>query len=401
MKFNFIKNIFIFIFSMLGVLFYFKILTYYIDVDVLSEYFKIKALGLILYYICSFRYSEFAYILKAQNNYKIKRLENIFGLYSFYVLIISFILLMIFNIYKVPFEIFLISYLVFLLNDLVDSYVAIYRLYHKYLFILLIKLVLIIKPLVFYILLDLKYFNTIDFETIFIYELYFHFSFSLFIFLLIIKNIKIQNLFFYKKVYFANIDNIKNTWLGSISKIPYEALPTYLLSFFISPVHFVEYNIARKVYSMIIYANQPFLQVLNTLSTNYKSNFKKYISNYYIIIFSLNIVLFILLFNFGDYFITFLSNEIYATKHTLIIVTIIVSVYLVYILIYPFRQYIVLNNYLIENNKATIISIYMMFFLVIIFIPLFKTYAIAIIQPLGLILPLFISFIILRRKELL
>ena len=136
---------------MIAVLLYFKILTNYVGVNILAEYFKIKAFGLIVYYLFSFRYSELSYILKAQNNYHITRMKNIFGLYALYILIISFLMIILFNISNIPFYIYFASYLIFLLNDLVDSYVAINRLYHKYLIIFFIKGVLIFKPLLFYI----------------------------------------------------------------------------------------------------------------------------------------------------------------------------------------------------------------------------------------------------------
>ena len=87
---------------MIAVLLYFKILTNYVGVNILAEYFKIKAFGLIVYYLFSFRYSELSYILKAQNNYHITRMKNIFGLYALYILIISFLMIILFNISNIP-----------------------------------------------------------------------------------------------------------------------------------------------------------------------------------------------------------------------------------------------------------------------------------------------------------
>jgi len=192
---------------------------------------------------------------------------------------------------------------------------------------------------------------------------------------------------------------MKNTWFGSVSKIPYEALPTFLLSFFASSVHFVEYNIARKVYSMVIYANQPFLQVLNTFSIEYKNRFIKYSLLYYSVIVFLNLLLGMVIFVYGEYAIIFLSNKTYVTEHTLALIYIMFSVYMVYSLIYPFRQYLVLNNYLYINNRATQYSIAILLFCVFIFIPIYETYAISVIQPLGLILPLLITMIFMKKKK--
>lgn len=399
MKSKFIKNILIFIFSMIGVLVYFKILALYISVDILAEYFKIKAFGLILYYLFSFRYSEFSYILKAQNNYNLVRMKNIFGLYSIYALSISLLFIILFNIFDIPIYLYIVSYLIFLLNDLVDSYVAINRLYHKYIMIFFIKSILILKPLLFYFIF-LDDLQNIDFSEILVFELYFHLLFAIFILYLVLKNINFYNLFLYKRVYARNIINIKNTWLGSISKIPYEALPTFLLSFFVSSVHFVEYNIARKVYAMINYANQPFLQVLNTFSIEYKNNFKKYCILYYSVIIILNLFIVFIIFGYGEYAISFLSSEIYATTHTLNLVYIMFSIYMMYNLIYPYRQYLVLNKYLKANNKATIYTIIILLLSICIFIPMYKTYAMSIIQPIGLILPLVITIYLLKKDKI-
>lgn len=401
MKSKFLKNIGIFAFSMFSVLIYFKILTYYINVDTLAMYFKIKAFGLILYYFFSFRYSEFAYILKAQNSFSLFRMKNIFGLYSILVLVFSIFLITVFNLFDIPVYLYITSYLIFLLNDIVDSYIAINRLYHRYMIIFFIKGILIVKPVLFYLILldNINSINNINYEDIFLFELYFHLIFAIFIFYLVLKNTKLKNLFLYKKVYVNNILNIKNTWLGSISKIPYEALPTYLLSLFTSSIHFVEYNIARKVYSMTIYANQPFLQVLNTFSIEYKNNFKKYCILYYTVLILLNIFIGIIIFWYGEYAIVFLSNKMYVTQHTLILIYIMFSLYMVYNMIYPFRQYLVLRKYLYLNNKATIYSIIILLVGICIFIPIYKTYAMSIIQPIGLILPLVITMILLKGTK--
>lgn len=383
---------------MISVLLYFKILTYYVSVDVLAEYFKVKALGLIFYYFLSIRYSEFSYILKAQNNYTLTKMKDIFGLYSFYIILLSLLIILFYYIFDFSLYIFFISYLIFLLNDILDSYVAIHRLYNKYLIIFLLKGVLIIKPILFYLIFLFEV-NHISFKDIFLFELYFHLFLAVLVFYLVIRNRSINSIFSLKEIYLENMLNIKNTWLGSVSKIPYEALPTYLLSFVVSSVNFVEYNVARKVYSMVIYANQPFIQVLNTYSIEYKNNFKKYCKLYWSTIIILNIFIAFIIFNHGDYVIIFLSSDIYATQHTLTLVYIMFSFYLFYNIIYPIRQYVVLNKYLNINSKATVISILILLGSIFIFIPVYKTYAISIIQPLGLILPLVITITLLKARK--
>jgi hypothetical protein len=396
---KFSKNIGIYIFSMLSVLVYFKLLTSYVNVDTLGKYFEIKAFGMILYYSLSIRYSEFSYILKAHKNYSLFRMECIFGLYSGIVLTVATVLIwLLYTLDTTSFHLYIISYLIFLLNDVVDSYVSINRLFHKYLVIFNIKFILIFKSILFYILFMLLYVS-IDIHTIFLYEVLFNLMFAAVIVFYVLYHKKLSSLFHYIVVYKNNLPNIKNTWLGSVSKIPYEAFPTYFLSFFVGTTVFVEYNIARKVYAMTTYANQPFLQILNTFSIDLKHDFSKYLKLYYIIIIPLNVAIGSIIYFQGKFLISFLSNEIYATDHTLNLVYIMFTIYCFYNMIYPFRQYVVLNKLLKLNNTATILSIGLLLLLTLLTIPLYTTYALSFIQPLGLILPIVLTFILLLIRN--
>lgn len=395
MKKKFIKNISVFILSMIAVLVYLKLITYYINIDILAEYFKIKALGMIIYYCFSVRYSEFSYILKAQKNYSFYRMKKIYSLYVVFILSFSIIVFLGLFILDTLFYLIILSYFIFLLNDLVDSYVAINRLYHRYLMILIIKGGLIFKSLSFYIL--VQNLSDISLEQIFLFEIIFHFIFALCLGIIILYKINMKDLILYTAIYKNNLINIKNTWLGNISKIPYEAFPTYFLSFFTNSTLFVEYNVARKVYSMAIYANQPFIQILNTYSIDFKNNFLKYLNLYYVIILILNIFIGVILFLFPKEIISLLTNKIYATEHTINLIFIMFIMYCFYNIIYPFRQFIVLKQLLKFNNTGTIVSILIILITTLVFIPIFNTYALSFIQPLGLILPIILTFILIKK----
>lgn len=398
MKKNFLKNIFVFLIGAFGTIIYFKILAFYIDTNILAEYFQIKALGLILYYLFSIRYSEFSYLLKAHNDYSIQKMEQTFAFYIFIVFSFMVLSMLVYYALGLPYVFVLISYFIFLLNDFLESYVAINRLYHRYYKILTIKIILLSKPLLFYLILIQVDDNTLSFEKLFLFEFIFY-AFSGFILLVyFLKSYQLRKTFLFRETFIDNMDNIKNTWLGSILKVPYEALPTYLLSLFTGSLAFVEYNVARKVYAMTNFSNQPFLQILNTYSIEMKNDFKKYLFLYYSIIIILNLIIGMSLYYFGTDIISILSKSIYATDHTLLLIYIMFALYSIYLMIYPIRQYIVLDKKIIENNHALRISIVILLFSTIIFIPLHTTYAMSVIQPLGLILPVIITVFLLKNK---
>lgn len=147
-------------------------------------------------------------------------------------------------------------------------------------------------------------------------------------------------------------------------------------------------------------ANQPFLQILNTYSITLKNEFKKYLLLYYLIVVLLNLIVGVLLYYFGDFIISILSNATYATEHTLVLIYIMFLLYFLYLMIYPIRQHIVLNKNILANNRALLISIIILLMSTLIFIPLYKTYAMSIIQPLGLILPIILTtFLVISKRK--
>jgi O-antigen/teichoic acid export membrane protein len=399
-KKKFLKNIFVFLIGAFGTIVYFKILAFYIDTQILAEYFQIKALGLILYYLFSIRYSEFSYILKAHYDYSIQKMEQTFVFYIFIVFFIIVFSISIYYLLGLPYLFILMSYFIFLLNDFLESYVAINRLYHQYYKILILRILLLTKPLLFYYILIKIDQNSLSFEKLFLFEFIFYVLSGLILLIFIVKNYQFKKIFLFKETFVDNIENIKNTWLGSVLKVPYEALPTYLLSLFTGGITFVEYNVARKVYAMTNFANQPFLQILNTYSIDMKEDNKKYLFIYYSIVITLNVLIGTTLYLFGNDIISILSKSLYATEHTLVLIYIMFTLYTVYLMIYPIRQYIVIDKKIIENNQALRISIIVLLCLTIVFIPLYKTYAMSVIQPLGLILPIVITVILLKKKKI-
>ena len=74
----------------------------------------------------------------------------------------------------------------------------------------------------------------------------------------------------------------------------------------------------------------------------------------------------------------------------------------VYVLLYPIRQWFILNKLIEENNRGLKISIGILLLLTIITIPIFGVYAASVIQPLGLLTPIVVTLFVLPAlsKEL-
>ena len=80
-----------------------------------------------------------------------------------------------------------------------------------------------------------------------------------------------------------------------IPRIFYDSLPNYVLSFFVSNSIYVDFNIARKFYSILGMISGTLTQVLDPFSVKMKSNFIKYLRIYYtilILIFLSGIIIF-------------------------------------------------------------------------------------------------------------
>ena len=199
-----------------------------------------------------------------------------------------------------------------------------------------------------------------------------------------------------------NIDVVGNTWLASISKISYDALPNYLLSFYASDILYTQYNIARKMYGLIHSAQWSFVQVFNTVSITLKDKFDEYLKAYYKLMVGLNILSFVGVLFLGKFVISLLTKITYATDTTIYLILIFVFMAFVYVLLYPIRQWFILNKLIEENNRGLKISIGILLLLTIITIPIFGVYAASVIQPLGLLTPIVVTLFVLPAlsKEL-
>lgn len=389
----FAKNITVTTLLFLGTIIFFKIITFYTVPEVLAQYFAIKALASIFFFGLSVRLPEILYILRGKQGYTLHELMGIHYLFLLGISIgIGIILLVLFLVYS-PAVVYVVAFFILISNELVESFMSMQRLFNRYRIMILFRLFLLFKPVILIVLLLGKYIILESAITIITYE-----AVVVLVFFLIYVILNFRFIFFLKRssiILRDNFDVVSNTWLASISKISYDALPNYLLSFFASDMLYSQYNIARKMYGLIHSAQWSFVQVFNTVSISLKDKFNEYLKSYYRLMIGLNILSFLGVLFLGKYFIALLTRVIYASDTTIYLIFIFVFVAFVYVLLYPIRQWFVLNRLIEENNTGLKISIGVLLFLTIMAIPIFGIYAAAVIQPLGLLMPIIATYFIL------
>jgi O-antigen/teichoic acid export membrane protein len=393
----FLKNILVTILLFLNIIIFFKIITYYTLPEVLSEYFAIKALASIFFFGLSLRLPEVLYILRGKLGLSLYYLTGVH--YFFIVSIVggTLIFLLISYLLFDSIAIYFGAFFILISNEVVESYMSLQRLFNSYSKMILFRIIILVKPILLLILLDFELIILDSSSIIIAYET--TVLMSLFIIYVLINYKHFYHLIERKKVLISNIDILRNTWLTSISKISFDALPNYLLSFFASDLIYAEYNIARKMYGIIHSAQLSFIQVLNTISIELKDRFLEYLKKYYHIMIILNVFSFLGLFTLGKFMITLLTNEIYSTDTTIYLIFIFLSVIFLYVLLYPVRQWFILNKMIEANNQGLKISMVTVFFITIITVPIFGVYAAAIIHPFGLILPIVITLLVLPTSS--
>tara|TARA_Y100000768_G_scaffold388767_1_gene386977 strand:- start:3059 stop:4312 length:1254 start_codon:yes stop_codon:yes gene_type:complete len=393
----FLKNILVTILLFLNIIIFFKIITYYTLPEVISEYFAIKALASIFFFGLSLRLPEVLYILRGKQGLSLYYLTGVH--YFFIVSIVGGMLILLLSSYILfdSIAIYFGAFFILISNEIVESYMSLQRLFNSYGKMILFRLILLIKPILLLILLDFELIILDSSAIIIAYET--TVLMSLFIIYVLINYKHSYHLIERKKVLISNIDILRNTWLTSISKISFDALPNYLLSFFVSDLMYAQYNIARKMYGIIHSAQLSFIQVFNTISVELKDRFLEYLKKYYFIMIILNVFSFLGLFILGKFMINLFTKEIYATDITVYIIFIFLSVIFLYILLYPVRQWFILNKMIEANNQGLKISMVLVFFITIITVPIFGVYAAAIIHPLGLILPIVITLLVIRTSS--
>ena len=384
MRFNlFTKNILATILLFLNTIIFFKIITYYTLPEVLSEYFVIKAFSSIFFFGLSLRFPEVLYILRGKLGLSLYDLIGVHYLFIFSIVGGMLIILLISYILFDSIVVYLGAFFILISNEIIESYMSVQRLFNRYGKMILFRIILLIKSILLLILLNFKLILLDSSAIIIAYETIL--LMSLFIIYILINYEHFYHLLKRKKMLINNIDILRNTWFTSISKISYDALPNYLLSFFASDLMYAQYNIARKMYGLILSAQVSFIQVFNTISVELKDRFLEYLKKYYPIMIILNIFCFLGLFILGKFMISLLTKEIYATDTTIYLIFIFLSVIFFYVLLYPVRQWFILNKMIEENNQGLKISMVVAFFITIISVPVFGVNAAAVIQPLGLI----------------
>jgi len=381
----------------LNTIVFFKIITYYTLPEVLSEYFAIKALASVFFFGLSLRLPDVMYILRGMNGLS---KYDLTGLHYFFIVSIVGVMLILLLTSYILFDsitIYLGAFFILISNEIIESYMSLHRLFNSYGKMILFRLILLIKFILLLILLNFELIVLDSSAIIIAYETIV--LMSLFIIYVLINYKYSYNFIKSKNVLISNKDILRNTWLTSFSKIAFDALPNYLLSFFTTDLIYAQYNIARKFYGLIHSAQLSFIQVFNTISIELKDNFLDYLKKYYSIMITLNVFSFLGLFILGKFMITHLTKDIYATDFTIYLIFIFLSIIFLYILLYPVRQWYVLNKLIEANNQGLKISMVFVFFITIITVPIFGVYSAAIIHPLGLILPIVITLLVLPTSS--
>jgi len=394
---NFVKNLGITAFSALTPLLFFKLLVNIVaKEDVLAAYFQVKAVSTIVFYLLSLKFSDVIYFLKSKSDNSLEQLSGI----HFAFALLGFVLAFCFSFtsyFLLPglFP-FISSLFLFISLEIIESKVTLLRLFNQYRGMYLIKSTLLFKPLFFWLF--FKYYNVfgdVELKDIYLFEICFVY-FLIFIFLA--RYFKLMDKFFYNIRYLvANKDVLKSTWFANIAKISYDSLPNFLLSLYASNGLYVEYNIARKIYGIIVTGQTSFIQVFNTLSIDFKNKFKNYLYRFYRIMIPANLFGLLIVFLFGDFFISILSHSKYANSDTFIFLIIMVMLSIVYLLLYPIRQWIILNGYLSYLTKSIVLST-LVICSVLPLIPFFGGYLVSVVQPFGQILPIIILVFILPNS---
>mgnify|MGYP006080004545 FL=1 len=396
----FVKNITVTALLFLSGIIFFKIITFCSVPEVLAKYFAIKALASIFFFGLSVRLPEILYILRGKQGHSLHDLKGVHYLFLVGISVGIGILLVVSYFICSTVVVYVAAFFILISNEIVESFMSMQRLFDRYGVMILYRLLLLVKPGILIVLLFCKYITLESATTIIIYE-----ALVFFTLFLIYALYNFKYLFILKKssiIVRNNIDVVGNTWLASISKISYDALPNYLLSFYASDILYTQYNIARKMYGLIHSAQWSFVQVFNTVSITLKDKFDEYLKAYYKLMVGLNILSFVGVLFLGKFVISLLTKITYATDTTIYLILIFVFMAFVYVLLYPIRQWFILNKLIEENNRGLKISIGILLLLTIITIPIFGVYAASVIQPLGLLTPIVVTLFVLPAlsKEL-
>ena len=393
---HFTKNLLVTFLSILKTLLFFKLVAFFISTEVLAEYFKIKVVATIFFYFTSLRFSEILYIYRGKENFSFKELNKLQYTFTFFgVVIAPLISLLSYYFFKQAFP-FIVAYFILVSIEIIESYVSLLRLFNKFFNMGIIRIILFVQPCMFYFLFKTEYFKFTEASHILLFEG--GIIFFLLIIYLLSRITLMKTVIPMFKLLKNKISIIKNSWLTSVSKISYDSLPNYLLSLYASDYIYVLYNIARKIYGILIVGQWSVIQVFNTKSIELKDKFNLYIRNYYKVILTINILVFIGTIFLGEFFVGLLTQEEYGNFTTIsYLLTMIGTSFLLFSL-YPFRQWYLLSGNISYNNNAILLSIICSLLISLSCIQYGGAYIVSALQPFGQLLPIIITYLLLPKK---
>ena len=384
----FSKNFVVFGIYIIATLAYFKVLVYRTDTEFLAQYFYYKAIAVIIFYICNFRFTDISYILKSNFKSDFKTIKGLFvAVYGAITAVFLVLSIIIFTVdYDVVIFVFL-SFVVYLMNDAMEGFIGVCRLFYSYRTILFFRLVLFLKAGIFFLIPAS--------ELILINILLFEVSFLLFLFsLVVISNYQFVKKSLIKEANFLvnNIHAIYSSWLQSIGKLTFDALPQVFLANLVSDAIFVEYNIARRLLNLFGNAMQPILQVFIAESTKYKNKYSGFIRRYYLIMLPISvfIVIFVQL-NF-ELIITIIAKDEFAVENVRLLILFSYCLFVIYLMLIPVKQFLMLNDELkilsVGFLGASIVIAPTVYFI----LKAYGAFGAVLVQGIGISLPLIIAF---------
>ena len=310
----------------------FKILTFFSPLDLMSQYFAVKAFSSIIYYLLSLKISDIFYVYRGQLNYNESQLNSLQFSISFVFFIILFSVLVFGFIFLSEVYIYILAFFIFYLNEIIEINFTSLRYFDKYYKMIILRIILLLQPLLIYFSFSYELIS-FDLKEILVVEIL---VLVFFLMVWIIYNIKeINSVNKYLKIFIKNKDFLYNTWLNSISKISFDSLPNYLLDVGLNSI----------------------IQVLNNYSFVHKKNKEKYYKLFVSILGSCLILSLIITYTYGPYIIEILSKQTYANDITITCLLILIGSKFIYIFLHPIKQFFILDGFIKYLSYGAFLSI--------------------------------------------
>lgn len=385
----FSKNIFVFAINVVASLAYFKSLIYFTDTKILADYFYIKALGMIIFFMFRVNFADVAFILKSNlNSSKEKILGTLILLYGLWAITLILCILFLNVLETELLNLIIMSFAFYIMNDSIEAYIGISRLFYNYKIIFYFRVLHLSKFLLFILFLS----DHLTLKNVLIFEL--TFAFGLYIIIVLFHKKCLGTSLKKEYVYIKkNMNAIYGPWFQSLGKLSYDALPQALLANVVNDALFVEYNIVRKLLSIFNNAVQPLLQVFVAEAIKFKNSYSVYVKKYLLIIFPFSFIFVILASINYELLVTLLAKDIYAVPSLQLLLILAFTLFALYLMLFPIKQYFMLTEELklltLGFSTSSIFIAAISYFI----IDAFESKGAVFIQGIGLSLPLILAYI--------